>query len=176
MTHDLLVQGSGGTSAEIHASTNVDLLANAQLAGQSPEEYARYRAGVEQLARQHEVETAQKADAYRHQVEADAELIRRTLERQHVRDIEFRKDMVSTAVDRQQQEIKMEAEYALKTLEQERLAAERALDQAKMETHIDVKVDSAIGTTVSKGDVLTAAGKEIRENVGPVTRDLPARH
>ncbi|XP_055337186.1 cytosolic-abundant heat soluble protein 89226-like [Paramacrobiotus metropolitanus] len=176
VTHDLLAQGSGGTSAEIHASTNIDLLANTQLQGQSPEEYERYRARIEDLAREHEMDTAQKAAMYRSQVEADAELIRRTLERQHIRDIEFRKDMVESAVDRQQHEIQLEAEYAMRALEKEREAARQALEQAKMETHIDVKVDSAIGTTISKGEVQTAAGREIREagltpqSVYPATR------
>nr|WBQ85703.1 CAHS 6e [Paramacrobiotus richtersi] len=112
------------------------------------------------------MDTAQRAAMYRNQVEADAELIRRTLERQQIRDIEFRQKMVETSVDRQQHEIQLEAEYAMRALEKEREAASRALEQAKAQTHIDVRVDTAIGTTISKGDVQTAAGREIRENVG----------
>nr|WBQ85704.1 CAHS 6c [Paramacrobiotus richtersi] len=77
--------------------------------------------------------------------------------------------MVESAVDRQQREIQLEAEYAMRALEMERAAAQDALERAKMETHIDVKVDTAIGTTISKGEVRTAAGREIRESVGPVT-------
>nr|WBQ85706.1 CAHS 6c [Paramacrobiotus areolatus] len=168
VTHDLLAQGSGGTHAEIHASTNVDLLANTRLE-QSPEEYNRYRARVEALAQEHETDTAQKAAQYRGQVEADAELIRRTLERQHIRDIEFRKDLVESAVDRQQHEIQLEAEYAMRALEKEREAARNALEQAKMETHIDVKVDSAIGTTISKGHVSTASDQHVHETTTTTT-------
>lgn len=169
-THDLLVQGSGGAHAEIHSSTNVDLLSMEEVDKLGPEEYARYRAKVEDLARQHEADVAGKAAQYRNLVEADAELIRRTLERQHIRDIEFRKDMVESSVDRQQHEIQLEAEYAMRALENEREAARRALEQAKMQTNIDVRVDSAIGTTVSKGNVTTTSEHSSAEKVVPSTR------
>lgn len=148
---------SGGTSATIHATTDLHLASEAQINDMGPEEYARYRAKVESLARQHEEETSRKAAAYRNEVEADAELIRQTLERQHMRDIEFRKDMVETAVDRQQQEIRLEAEYAMRALEQERVNARQALDRAQASTNIDVNIDSAIGTTHSQGRVTTTS-------------------
>ena len=96
------VNFSGGTSAEIHATTDVRMATEAEIKDMGPEEYARYRAKVEALARQHEQQTSQKAAEYRNEVERDAELIRQTLERQHIRDIEFRKDMVEASVDRQQ--------------------------------------------------------------------------
>nr|WBQ85708.1 CAHS 6a [Macrobiotus sp. 1 JF-2022a] len=132
----------------------------------APEEYERYRQRVEELARQHEAEASAKASQYRQQVEQDAELIRKTLERQHIRDIEFRKDMVESAVDRQQHEIQLEAEYAMRALEKEREAARNALDQAKMQTNIDVNIDTAIGTTVSRGSVNTTTEHQVRETTG----------
>nr|WBQ85707.1 CAHS 6b [Macrobiotus polonicus]WBQ85709.1 CAHS 6a [Macrobiotus polonicus] len=165
-TSELLAQGSGGTSAEIHASTNVDLLTNVNMDTMAPEEYERYRQRVEDLAAQHASESAEKAAQYRNQVEQDAELIRRTLERQHIRDIEFRKDMVESAVDRQQHEIQLEAEYAMRALEKEREAARNALDQAKMQTNIDVRVDTAVGTTISRGNVSTSSEHTVQENTG----------
>nr|WBQ85701.1 CAHS 6a [Acutuncus antarcticus] len=148
---------TGGASAEIHATTDVNLATESQLKDMGPEEYERYRMKVESLARQQELELSQKASTYRNQVEKDAELIRQTLERQHIRDIEFRKDMVEASVDRQQQEIQLEAEYAMRTLENERAAAQAALEQAKMSSHIDVNIDSAIGTTHSHGKVTTTS-------------------
>lgn len=97
------VDFSGGASAEIHATTDVRLATEvAEISDMGPEEYARYREKVEALARQHELETSRKAAEYRNEVEHDAELIRQTLERQHIRDIEFRKNMVEAAVERQQ--------------------------------------------------------------------------
>lgn len=167
VTHDLLAQGTGGASTEIHATTNANLLGDIDASSLAPEEYERYRHRVEDLARQHEADATAKADQYRGQVEQDAELIRRTLERQHIRDIEFRKDMVESAVDRQQHEIQLEAEYAMRALELEREAARRALDQAKSQTNIDVRVDSAIGTTISKGSVSTQSEHQVHEQTLP---------
>jgi hypothetical protein len=158
---------SSGTSAEIHATSDIHLATEAQIKDMGPEEYARYRQKVEELARQHEMETSKKAAEYRTEVERDAELIRQTLERQHIRDIEFRKDLVESAVDRQQHEIQLEAEYAMRALEQEREAARMALEKAKASTHIDVNIDSAIGTTHSEGKVTTTTERRTEEVRGP---------
>lgn len=163
------VNMSGGTSATIHATTDLHLASEAQINDMGPEEYERYRAKVEALARIHEDETSRKAAAYRNAVEADAELIRQTLERQHMRDIEFRKDLVESSVDRQQQEIRLEAEYAMRALEQERVNARAALDQAMASTNIDVNIDSAIGTTHSQGRVTTTSESRTNQARGPAT-------
>uniref|UniRef100_P0CU47 Cytosolic-abundant heat soluble protein 89226 n=1 Tax=Hypsibius exemplaris TaxID=2072580 RepID=CAHS5_HYPEX len=163
------VNMSGGTSATIHATTDLHLASEAQINDMGPEEYERYRAKVEALARIHEDETSRKAAAYRNAVEADAELIRQTLERQHMRDIEFRKDLVESSVDRQQQEIRLEAEYAMRALEQERVNARAALDQAMASTNIDVNIDSAIGTTHSQGRVTTTSESRTSQARGPAT-------
>ncbi|GAV06915.1 CAHS14 [Ramazzottius varieornatus] len=162
------VQLGGGASAEIHAGTTVDLSA---IQGQDlgPEEYARYRAKVEALAREDEREAGLRAAEYRTEVERDAETIRQILERQHIRDLEFRREMIEHQVDRQEREIQLEAEYAMRALEMERQAARKALETAKAQTHVDVRVDTAIGTTISKGAISTSAEKKSTSQVGPTT-------
>jgi len=149
----------GGASAEIHANQNFELT-EAEIKQMGPEEYDRYRRKVEKLARLHEFETAQKAAEYRAEVERDAELIRRTLERQHMRDIDFRKEMIESNIERQEREIQLEAEYAMRVLEAERAAARQALEKAKGESNIEVNIDSAVGTTHSVGHIATASSTE----------------
>ncbi|GAV06214.1 CAHS3 [Ramazzottius varieornatus] len=158
----------GGARAEITAGTTVDL-SKIQRKDLGPEEYARYKAKVEQLARQDEQDAGMRAAQYREEVERDAELIRQILERQHIRDLEFRKEMVENQVNRQEREIQLEAEYAMRALELERNAAKEALESAKAQTNVNVKVESAIGTTVSKGAIQTSADKSSTTKTGPTT-------
>ena len=77
--------------------------------------------------------------------------------------------MVEHQVDRQEREIQLEAEYAMRALELERKAAQEALESAKAQTHIDVKFDSAIGTTISRGAIQTSSDKSSSSTTGPVT-------
>lgn len=162
------VRLGGGASAEIHAGTTMDL-SSIQRVDQGPEEYARYKAKVETLARHDERDAGIRAAKYRDEVERDAEMIRQILERQHIRDLEFRKEMIEHQVDRQEREIQLEAEYAMRALELERQAAREALETAKAQTHVDVRVDTAIGTTISKGAISTSTEKHTTGQTGPTT-------
>lgn len=156
---NLNMQLGGGASAEIHAGTTMDL-SKMQRNDLGPEEYAKYKAKVEALARKDEKDAGKRASDYRAEVERDAELIRQILERQHIRDLEFRKEMIEHQVDRQEREIQLEAEYAMRALELERNAAREALETAKAQTHIDVKFDSAIGTTIAKSSISTTSAEK----------------
>lgn len=76
--------------------------------------------------------------------------------------------MIEKQVNRQEEEIQLEAEYALRALELERQAAREALETAKAQTHVDVRVDTAVGTTISRGDIDTHAERHTRQRVEPV--------
>ncbi|GAV02176.1 CAHS11 [Ramazzottius varieornatus] len=162
------LQLGGGASAEIHAGTTVDLT-QMQRKDLGPEEYARYKAKVEALAAKDERDAGKRAAMYREEVERDAELIRQILERQHIRDLEFRKEMIEHQVNRQEREIQLEAEYAMRALELERKAAREALEEAKAQTAVDVKFDTAIGVTISKGSISTSAEKHSSSHTGGAT-------
>ncbi|OQV20263.1 hypothetical protein BV898_05814 [Hypsibius exemplaris] len=112
------------------------------------EQFAREQAAIIQ---HHDKDLARKTEKYQKEAEAEAEKIRKELEKQHARDVEFRKDLVETAIDRQKQEIDLEAKKAKADLERERQMAKEALDNSKMQTNIEVQMNSAAGMTTSGG-------------------------
>jgi len=142
-------------------------LTDAEITQLGPEEYTRYCDKVEKLGQLHEFATAQKAAGYRVEVEHDADLIRQTLERQHVRDIEFRTEIIESSIERQEGEIQLQAEYAMRVLEQERQASRLALEKAKGESNIEVEIQSAVGVTHSVGHLSTSAEKKMTETAVP---------
>nr|WBQ85699.1 CAHS 5a [Macrobiotus sp. 2 JF-2022a] len=64
------------------------------------------------------------------------------MEKQHERDIAFRKELMDKAIERQKEEIALEAKYARKELERQREMAVNALDRSKKQTDVQVNIDS----------------------------------
>nr|P0CU46.1 RecName: Full=Cytosolic-abundant heat soluble protein 86272; Short=CAHS 86272; AltName: Full=Cytosolic-abundant heat soluble protein b; Short=SAHS-b; AltName: Full=Tardigrade-specific intrinsically disordered protein CAHS 86272; Short=TDP CAHS 86272 [Hypsibius exemplaris] len=126
--------------------------ASREQAFKDQEKYSREQAAI---ARAHDKDLEKKTEEYRKTAEAEAEKIRKELEKQHARDVEFRKDLVESAIDRQKREVDLEAKYAKKELEHERELAMNALEQSKMATNVQVQMDTAAGTTVSGGTTVS---------------------
>lgn len=118
---------------------------SAALQKQSAKDQEAYAREQDAIARKHEKDLEKKTDEYRKTAEAEAERIRKELEKQHARDVDFRKDLVESAIDRQKREVDLEAKYAKKDLDHEREMARNALEQSKMSTNVEVRMDTAAG-------------------------------
>ena len=62
---------------------------------------------------------------------------------------EYRKEMVEDSVKRQKQELELEAKFAKKELERERERAKAALEHCKLQTDVQVSLDTAAGHTTT---------------------------
>lgn len=121
---------------------------------QSQERYMKeqenYRKDQEALVKKYEKAIEKMHEDYRKKTEAEADKIRKEMEKQHDRDITFRKELMDKAIERQKEEIALEAKYARKELERQREMASDALDRSKKQTDVQVNLDTAAGHTVSE--------------------------
>lgn len=117
----------------------------------------KYTREAESINRHADKAMEKKTEAYRKQAEHEAEKIRKALEKQNERDIDFRKDMVGSAIDKQEAEVELEARRAKAELEHERQLAIEALERSKMHTDVQVTMDSAAGRTVSGGTTVSTS-------------------
>lgn len=127
------------------------------------DEDAKYRE-QQLMNQQFEKELDRKTEAYRKTQEAETEWIRKELEKQHLRDVEFRKELMEQAIENQKRQIDLEARYAKKELDRERTKARMALEKSKFHTDIQVNMESAAGLSQSGGQVVSQS-ERVTQNV-----------
>ncbi|XP_055334646.1 cytosolic-abundant heat soluble protein 94205-like [Paramacrobiotus metropolitanus] len=156
LAEEVVGKGFTASAARITStSQEASLTPSPQLQEAARRDEERYQRERDAIAMQHEKDLERKTEAYRKTAEAEAEKIRKELEKQHARDVEFRKDLVDTSIQRQKQEVELEARLAKKELEREAELAKEALEKSKLATNIEVKFDSAIGHTESAGTTVS---------------------
>nr|WBQ85734.1 CAHS 8c [Paramacrobiotus richtersi] len=95
---------------------------------------------IEVLGVQYEKELERKTEAYRKMQEVEADKIRKELEKQHMRDVEFRKEIAELAIDNQKKMIDLECRYAKKDMDRERTKVRLMLEQQKFHSDIQVRI------------------------------------
>nr|WBQ85733.1 CAHS 8a [Paramacrobiotus richtersi] len=111
-----------------------------ELAEEARRDFAAKTREQEMLSAQYEKEVEKKTEAYRKQQEAEADKIRKELEKQHLRDVEFRKEIVELAIENQKRMIDVESRYAKKDMDRERTKVRMMLEQQKFHSDIQVNI------------------------------------
>nr|WBQ85726.1 CAHS 8a [Paramacrobiotus areolatus] len=115
---------------------NIDMT---QLDEEARRDYESKQKEQELLQQQFEKELERKTELYRKAQEAEADIIRKELEKQHIRDVEFRKELVEHAIENQKRQIDIESKYAKKELGRERSKARSMLERQKFHSDIQVR-------------------------------------
>jgi hydroxylamine reductase (hybrid-cluster protein) len=151
-----LAQGEA-FSASAYSMSGTDTRA---VSGETPEMrekmqnvYEKHQQERDAIAIASQKELAQKTEDYRSAAEDQAEKIRKELEKQQNRDVEFRKELVDSAIDRQKREIDLAYKLGKKELEHNREVAKETIDSSKRRTEFQVNMATAAGETISHSDI-----------------------
>lgn len=147
---DLVGEGFQASVARITgASDELDVEDTPEMIAEARNDSVAKAKEQELLNAYFEKELEKKSEAYRKQQEIETEKIRKELEQQHLKDVEFRKELMEAAIENQKKQIDLEARYAKKELERERVKARLVLDKSKFHSDIQVNMNAAAGNTQS---------------------------
>jgi hypothetical protein len=113
----------------------------------------------ERLAQEFERELEHRTIVYRKQQEAETELIRKELEKQHVRDVEFRQNLADLAIEQQKKQVDLEMRFAKRELDRQRKVARESLERNKFQEQIQVEIGSAAGSSFSGASTVAESEK-----------------
>jgi len=158
LAQEIVGEGFTASAARISGgAVNTGIVETAEMRQRARAEEEKYLREQEAIARSHDKDLEKKTEKYRLETEREAEKIRKELEKQHARDVDFRKEVVESTIDRQKQEVDLEAKKAKSELERERQLARDALESSKLQTNVQVQMDTAAGQTVSGGTTVSSA-------------------
>jgi len=156
------VVGEGFTASAARvsgASEAAQIKLTPEMEKQAMLDQERYQRELAAINERHQRDIEGKTEAYRKQAEIEAERIRKELEKQHQRDIEFRKNLVAGTIETQKKQVELEAMMAKRELDREGQLARDALEQSKMTTNVQVNFDAAAGHTQSGGVTVSQSDK-----------------
>lgn len=156
----LIGNAKAESSARIISTSQEGFIGDACFSEESRQDEKLKQQELAQLAARNQLMAEKKTGRYLVEAEAEAEEIRRQLEKQHQKDIEFRKSLVDQAINTQKKQIDVEEKFAKKELDREAEMALNALEQSKLKTVAEVKLDTAAGTAVSSGTIVSEKVKE----------------
>nr|WBQ85715.1 CAHS 7a [Acutuncus antarcticus] len=86
------------------------------------------------------------------------------MEKQHFRDVEFRKELADVAIENQKKQIDLESRYAKRELDRQRQMARESLERSKFTQEIQVNLDTAAGHTESGASTYAESESVARRN------------
>jgi len=144
------------------ASQESEIYESPKLLEEAKRDYEAKQKEQEVLRAQFEKELERKTELYRVAAEVESEKIRKELEKQHLRDVEFRKELADLAVENQKKQIDIESRYAKRELDRQRQMARESLERSKFNQKIEVNLDSAAGHTQSGASTVAESEKQTK--------------
>jgi len=160
-----LAQGIVGEGMHVNisritgASQQNQIYESPELAAEAQRDYELKMKEQEKLAQDFERELEHRTIVYRKQQEAETELIRKELEKQHLRDVEFRQNLADLAVEQQKKQVDLETRWAKRELDRQRKMARESLERDKFQESIKVEIESTAGSTVSGASTVAESEK-----------------
>nr|WBQ85721.1 CAHS 7b [Mesobiotus philippinicus] len=160
----LIGEGMSVNVQRVTAASQEIVYESPELAAEAQRDYEDKEKEHAQLAVAFEKELERRTEIYRKQQEEEAEKIRRELEKQHLRDVEFRQSLVEVTIENQKKQIDIETRYAKRDMDRQKRAAKESLERNKFKQEVQVSIQSGAGATISEGLTKLKQEKEVTVN------------